>query len=70
MSIKIPSTVIEIGNRAFSGCEKFREMLLHEGITNIRLDAFRYCKFSTISSRFGAIAGHWTELNNKVNEIC
>jgi hypothetical protein len=76
--IILPSSITEIGHQAFFNCEKLSDVVLHEGITKLGGNAFRRCasldvfKFPTLSSRLGSIiqAGHWAELNNKVNRIC
>ena len=75
-SVKLPSTLRDIGFRAFQGCESLREVILHEKIRKIEEDAFhRYgtldvFKFPKLSYRLDSIiqAGHLTELNNKVDE--
>ena len=42
-SIKLPSTVTEIGDHAFNGCWYLREVTLNEGLQKIGEDTFRGC---------------------------
>ena len=74
-SITIPS-VTEIDNTTFLGCKSLSEVIL-QGIQYNWVHAFFECEsvevfmFPTMSSRLNAIirAGHWKEIENKVNEI-
>jgi hypothetical protein len=52
-------------------------VILHERITTIEEDAFDGCgslerfQFLTLTSRLSVLqASHWTEINNKIDEIC
>ena len=47
-SITIPSSVVSIGNFAFSGCEKLKSVTLSSGLTHIGEGAFRDCSFESI----------------------
>ena len=77
-SVKLPSTLRDIGFRAFQGCESLRKVILHEKIRKIEEDAFRRCgsldvfKFPNLSYRLDSIiqAVYLIEFNNKVDETC
>ncbi|KAL7538772.1 hypothetical protein ACHAXR_008785, partial [Thalassiosira sp. AJA248-18] len=42
-SLKFPSTLNEVGEGAFDGCEQLREVLLNEGLQKIGGGAFYFC---------------------------
>ncbi|RBI34057.1 leucine-rich repeat domain-containing protein, partial [Metamycoplasma hominis] len=48
-SITIPSSVKEIGERAFFGCQNLNEVILNEGLEKIGDYAFRYAKILFIT---------------------
>ncbi|EJK77383.1 hypothetical protein THAOC_00790, partial [Thalassiosira oceanica] len=41
--VTVPSTVTELGNEAFKGCDKLVEVQLNEGMQKIGKKAFQYC---------------------------
>ena len=70
--ISVPCTVREIGRDAFRGCGSLQEVILH--VEMVLFSAFEHCRsvqvfrFPLLSRRLVAIAGHWEELSNIVNE--
>ena len=74
--IAFPSSVTDVGSYVLDGCNNLREVALHGAITQqIASNAFYgprllyVLQFPTISSRFNALSCHWSELNNKLDEI-
>ena len=73
-STKLPSTVTEICDYAFSGCSNLREVELNG---RVKRTAFDNCDelerflFPAISYRLDNIiqTGHWEELEDKLNEV-
>ena len=43
-SVKIPDTVVEIGDSAFNGCDKLMTVNIPDSVTTIGANAFRSCK--------------------------
>jgi len=70
--ISVPRSVREISRDAFRGCESLQEVILHVGM--VLFSAFEHCRsvqvfrFPLLSRRLVAIAAHWEELSNIVNE--